>query len=402
MTRKIGVVHPHLSAGGGSEAVALWILDALQDTADLTLLTSGPIDLPRLNDSYGTNVKPEHLQVLSISPFSVFGVGFDALRSARLARFIRKMSPDLDLMISSYNPCDFGRKGLQFIGDFSFDDQVRREFHPGPGGLKDVLYRRSFLRSAYIRLGKAWSGDWELGWKENVTVSNSRWTRDLVLARYGIDSTIIYPPVLSARTTMPWEEREDGIVCVGRISPEKRIESLIGITDRLRERGYPLHVHLLGGKCDPSYFQRIEKMFRDRRDWVHYEGPVFGGAKESFLAGHKYGLSGCRHEAFGIAVAEMVGSGMIPWVPDEGGQVEVVDHPSLVYRDEDDAALKIVRVLDSRRVQDEIRERLLPASRRFSSERFVAEVRNLVSQLLPGSGRASEATAALAGPGTTP
>jgi glycosyltransferase involved in cell wall biosynthesis len=331
----------------------------------------------------------------------MFGVRFDALGSARLARFIKKMSSGFDLMISSYNPCNFGRKGLQFIGDFSFDDKARRELNPGPGGLKDILYRRSFFRSAYLRLARTWSGDWDFGWNENVTVSNSRWTRDLVLAKYGVDSAIIYPPVSSTRQTMAWEEREDGIVCIGRISPEKRIESLLGITERLRERGHRLHIHVLGGKSDPSYFRRMQKMFWDRRDWVHYEGPVFGRAKERFLASHKYGLSGCRHEAFGIAVAEMVDSGMIPWVPAGGGQIEVVDHPDLVYLDEDDAALKIVRVLDSRRVQDEILERLLPASQRFSSERFVAEVKALVSRLLEGTGRASEATPALPGSGTT-
>lgn len=391
-TRKIVVIHPHLSAGGGSEAVALWILGALQEIAEITLLTTGPVDLPRLNDSYGTAVKPDRLRVLSISLFPMFGVRFDALRSARLARFVKKRSPDFDLMISSYNPCDFGRRGLQFIGDFSFDDQARRELHPGPGGLKDVLYRRSFLRSSYLRLGKIWSGDRGFGWKENVTVSNSRWTRDMLLERYGVDSAIIYPPVSSVRSARPWEEREDGIVCIGRISPEKRIESLLGITERLRERGHRLHIHILGGISDLSYFRRMQKIFRDRRDWVHYEGPVFGRAKERFLACHKYGLSGCRYEAFGIAVAEMVGSGMIPWVPEGGGQVEVVDHPDLVYRDEEDAALKIVRVLDNRRVQDEVRERLLPASRRFSSERFAAEVRDLVSRLLPAAGLVSDAT----------
>jgi glycosyltransferase involved in cell wall biosynthesis len=390
--RKIGVIHPHLSAGGGSEAVALWILAALQDIAEITLLTSGDVDLPRLNDSYRTAVKQDRLQVLSISLFSLFGVRFDALRSARLARFIKNMSPDFDLMISSYNPCDFGKRGLQFIGDFSFDDQARRELHPGPGGLKNVLYKRSFLRSSYLRLGKIWSRDRQSGWKENVTISNSHWTRDRVLERYGVDSAVIYPPVSSVHSTRPWEEREDGIVCIGRISPEKRIESLVGITERLRERGHRLHIHILGGKSDPSYFRRMQKIFRERRDWVHYEGPVFGEAKERFLSGHKYGLSGCRHEAFGIAVAEMVGSGMIVWVPAGGGQVEVVDHPDLVYRDEDDAAGKIVRILDSRRTQNEVRERLLPASLRFSSERFVAEVRDLVSRLLPGTGRASNVT----------
>jgi len=384
---RIGVVHPRLAAGGGSEAVALWILFALQDVAELTLMTSGPVDLVRLNDQYGTRVEASRVRIMSLPLLPGLGSRFAALQSARLARFCRGRSTDFDLMISSYNVCDLGQPGLQFVGDFSFDDDLRRELHHGPGGPRNFLYDRSFLRSAYLRFGRMWSRERDGAWKSNATAANSQWTRKMLRERYGIDSEVAYPPVSAFSGGVPWEEREDGFVCIGRIAPEKRIESLIDILGRVRERGRCLHLHVLGGKGDPSHFRRMKRVFQQNREWVRYEGAVFGEAKREILSRHRYGISGCRYEAFGIAVAEMAKSGLIPWVPRDGGQVEIVEDQALTYENEDEAVLKILRVLGDPGLQMEFRERLLRSTARFSPERFVADVRDLVSRTLDREGR---------------
>ena len=62
MTPRVAVVHPQLVAGGGSEACALWTLQALQDESRLTLITMGRPDLGALNRKYGTTVDANKIE----------------------------------------------------------------------------------------------------------------------------------------------------------------------------------------------------------------------------------------------------------------------------------------------------------------------------------------------------
>jgi glycosyltransferase involved in cell wall biosynthesis len=93
-----------------------------------------------------------------------------------------------------------------------------------------------------------------------------------------------------------------------------------------------------------------------------------------------YGIHGMREEHFGMAPAEMVRAGMVVWVPNGGGQVEIVGNdPQLVFGSDEQAIDQIVRVLgnsdEQRRLRDALRER----GKRFSTERFVTEVQEVVA-----------------------
>jgi len=109
---------------------------------------------------------------------------------------------------------------------------------------------------------------------------------------------------------------------------------------------------------------------------------MYGPEKERFLAGHKYGISGRRNEAFGIAVAEMVKAGSLVWVPDGGGQKEIVAHPELIYVGRDEAVAKIRSVLTEPEKQTRLRDHLRARAGLFSAERFVREMRVIVREFL--------------------
>ena len=51
------MIHPQLRYGG-SETGALWSVEALKRDHDVTLITGGKVDLPRLNAYYGTDLRP--------------------------------------------------------------------------------------------------------------------------------------------------------------------------------------------------------------------------------------------------------------------------------------------------------------------------------------------------------
>jgi hypothetical protein len=83
-----------------------------------------------------------------------------------------------------------------------------------------------------------------------------------------------------------------------------------------------------------------------------------------------------------MAVAEAVEAGCIPFVPEESGPAEIVGNiPDLCYESADDAVTKIVRMMTDPPLQTNTRKALACRSERFSSERFVEQVRGLVEEI---------------------
>jgi len=379
---KIAVIHPRLVVGGGSESKALWMLETLKDDYEVFLITMGKIDLNQLNECYGTNLKPDEFKIISIPIPYLLRKRFDALRGYRLARFCKQHASEFDLMISTYNTMDFGKRGIQCIADFSFDDRLRRAFHPSLKGLNSLFYRASPARSIYLKLANILAGDSKDGWKRNLTIVNSEWTGKIIKEAYGMDSRLIYPPVASEFPIIPWNRKENGFVCIGRLVPEKKIDRHIKILGEARKKGWDIHLHIIGESGNLEYINELRGLCKRNSDWVFMEGGIFGRRKLEFIAQHKFGINGCEKEAFGIGVAEMIKAGCIVWVPNGGGQVEIVKHPTLIYNDVDDAVNKIEQVLKSNTTQIELREHLTMQSQKFSTERFTTEMRDVVQQFL--------------------
>lgn len=388
MKPRVAVVHSQLVPGGGSEACVLWTLQALQDSCRLTLITTGRPDLQVMNRNYGTRIEPGKIEgrYLPVPPGT--RKRFDALRGYRLARYCRRHARDFDVMISAYNVMDFGVAGIQMIADFSFDDGLRRELHAESGAGDGAFYKPSVGRTLYLKLARALAGGTGDGWKRNRTAANSEWTRDLLRERFGVVSEVVYPPVVGGFPAVPWSEREDGFVVMGRLVPEKGLRLVIDILGDVRKER-PVRLHILGRKGRSVHARELEELCRRNRDWVHLEGEMYGPEKAAFVARHKYGISGCRNEAFGIATAEMVKAGLLVWVPEGGGQKEIVAHPGLVYSGRGHAAGLILAALGDPAVEAGLRRHLEGRADVFSSGRFVGEIGALVRDFLKeGHGRA--------------
>ncbi|MCJ7643548.1 MAG: glycosyltransferase family 4 protein [Candidatus Aminicenantes bacterium] len=384
MTEKprIAIIHPHLIEAGGSEARALHAAEALEGDYDVTLITMGHPDLGRLNRYYGTHLSADRIRIVSF-PIPVFARNhFDALRSYRVSRYCRTNASRFDLMISTYNIMDFGVKGIQFIADFSFDDVLRERDRNDPRTLVRAFYRSRIIRGPYLSLARALSRTSKDGWKRNLTIANSDWTAWTLREAFGIEICRIYPPVVNVPPGVPWDEREPGFVYLGRISPEKDIESIIGILKAVRECRSDIHLHIVGDSNDPGYMNRIRALCQQNAAWAFLEGQMAGEEKAAFVGRHRFGISACWNEAFGIAVAEMVKAGCLVWVPASGGQTEIVGRPELIYSAREDAVGKIGRVLRDGNLQAALREHLGDRKKMFSLDRFAREVRAVVSDFL--------------------
>jgi len=381
---RVAVLHPELRGGAGSEATAVWLAQALAGVCRVTLASMGPVDLPKLDGIYGTSLSSGGIEILAI-PFPRGPARkFDALRSYPLGRWARKNSGAFDLMISTYNVMDFGRPGIQFIADFSFDDGLRRELHPPVPGIGSVFYRKTPLRALYLGLGRRLARQSRDGWRDNLTLANSRWTRDIFERRFGVKAGVLYPPVHADFAPTAWDRKENGFVVMARMAPEKRVERTIAILDEVRRAGHDVRLHILGREDHRDYAKRIRGLCRERGAWARFEGLVVGERKNALLAGLRYGLSACRNEAFGIGVAEMAAAGCVAWVPRGGGQVEIVDDEDLVYDSDEEAVRKIVRVLEDGERQAALGRHLGTRAALFGSGRFVEEARRVVSGFVNG------------------
>ncbi|MEM1442504.1 MAG: hypothetical protein AAGF67_09190, partial [Verrucomicrobiota bacterium] len=58
---QILITHPWMGRGG-SEATAMWTLEALQDDFEVTFVTASPMDWEELNGMFGTSVRPEAIR----------------------------------------------------------------------------------------------------------------------------------------------------------------------------------------------------------------------------------------------------------------------------------------------------------------------------------------------------
>ena len=219
--------------------MALWIIEALKKDYALSLVTTGRLSLERLNRTWGTSIAPDDLRLVRVPPFFLnYTDRFTTLRGALLTRFCRRIAPRFEAMFATYGVMDFGRQGIQYIGDFLFAQKIGAALYPAPkAGEKDLFHRDSPARRAYVKLGEALdTPSWAriLG---NLTLVNSEWTRRLMRTEFGLETVVVYPPVPGDYPRIPWEGRESGFVLLAKLSPIKQIDRAVDILSRVRQRG---------------------------------------------------------------------------------------------------------------------------------------------------------------------
>lgn len=78
----------------------------------------------------------------------------------------------------------------------------------------------------------------------------------------------------------------------------------------------------------------------------------------------------------------MVKTGCMVFVPKEGGQTEIVNHPLLVYNSNEDAVKKTDTVLRQPGLQVSLRDHLSKQGQRFSADQFKNGFRMAVEEFL--------------------
>jgi glycosyltransferase involved in cell wall biosynthesis len=374
------LVHPDLKPPGGAAGVTAWMAEALQREHVLTLLTLEPVSFAAVNRAYGTALDGSRVRTVCAGRGLVrwlnrLPLPLALLRNHLLHRRAREMGGDYDVVVNTANEAWLGRPSVQYIhfpwGYWPRPDVELRWFHRIPG-----------LLPAYRAFCAGLSAFEGARMRENLMLVNSDWTGDKVKERYGGETVTLYPPVEGGADGAPWEQRDDVFLCIGRISPEKRVERVMDVMRRVRQRRPEARLVLVGAesRLHGGYFRRIRRLAEANRDWLSLVVEPDRASLGTLMARSRYGLHAMVDEHFGMAVAEMARAGCVVFTHDSGGQREIVEDPRLLYDSEDDAVRKIEAVLADRALQVRLQSSLRERSERFSTGCFMASVRRIVEE----------------------
>ena len=382
--KRVALAQSNIIPGGGTEAVTAWIIQSLKKEYEVTLFTYSQVDVSEFNRYYGTSIDASEFTLVKVPlpPFFMATRRLSILKDHLLMRYCKARRDKFDLFISPGGVMDFGERSVQYVG-------------LGPDStLIKVMDNSADSKAGYIRL-KRWfmaacerlSRYSEESTKHNVTIAPSIWAGNIIERVFGIpDYKVVYPPVSASQDEdvpdTSWESRINGFLCVARLVPEKKIENVIGVLKLVREAGFDISLRIVGRQDDPAYAQDIRRMCEDNGDWVTLDDVLERRELLPLMTQYRYGIHGALDEPFGIAVAELVKFGCIVFVPNGGGQIEIVESPQLTFDDLEDGAKKISAVLESPSLQSELLDHLHKHTQVFSVEAFCESTLELVEEVL--------------------
>jgi glycosyltransferase involved in cell wall biosynthesis len=220
------------------------------------------------------------------------------------------------------------------------------------GGKKNILHMQVPFHGVG---GKNWKNQLKLKNIHHVVV-NSRFTKSVVDVEYGINSTVLYPPVAPINNSIP---KEDLILSVGRFEPSlnvKKQDILIEAFKRLSPQSPSWRLVLVGGSSNEAWVSSLQERA------LGYPIEVITNAThadlESLYCRAKiywhaagYGVDEAKNpeltEHFGISTVEAISAGAIPLVVGKGGQVEIVPDPQYHWDHIEDLVAKTISIISN-------------------------------------------------------
>ena len=386
---------------GGSEYMPLLFIAELQKTCEVTLALNWASDVENAARFCGVPIDTKRLKVVLVKPESSFLCKLDSILPFYRTRQLKKLAGGADICISTVNMFDFGKPAHHFIyfmrmfGDNAFNDFfMHRKPKTGMSLLKRKI--RTLLAEKLLRplLGVRSTRTILRDMRERI-YPTSRYVEKTMRDFYGpFNSTVFYPPTIFEFHEPKVRRDPLRVNCLGRISPDKKIDEIFRIVaDARRISGLDVSLHI-GGLLDDSPCAAALREIAEENSWVHLHGAVYGEEKESFLLAGTYAIHAERDEAFGISVTEYLKAGNIALVPDEGGSQEIVNTPALTYRDNDEAARILARLLTDPGFREEQGKNCAVRAEEFSGENYRKRQSRLLEKIVADVLNPSETAAA--------
>lgn len=390
MCMRISVVHHGFHIAGGSERVALSLLEALDRTDhDVELRCVHPPAGVRFRGQpargpaeRGAGAQPAQLELgrVRLTRIPEGGGAAGAAGAPDLAAEVRALFGDTgsDLLVVTdggliLDRTDAARVLLYGNSDLRAESEVlRRRFPRSP--------LRSPLRALRLRLEQAAFRRTMAAFRDGMVVAipNTESTARSYARLFGRASMerVVYPPVdLDRFEALRGAPKGDRVATTGRFAPEKNYELAARVMRRVGA-GWDAVGNAKGPRQE-EYLARLRAgAGADMRFHVNAgEGEldrVLGGARAYLHA---------RPESFGIAVVEAVAAGCVPVVPDNTAHPETVPFRELRYATEDEAVAKVREALGGG--YDRLLPDLAKHAEKFSVRAFQAAMLDIIERQGP-------------------
>lgn len=258
-----------------------------------------------------------------------------------------KLAPEIKNLYMSHQPLSM------FLATRPYDVVVYLSDGSIPmlGGKRNILHLQVPFHG--VR-GRSWKNTLKKNFIHSIIV-NSRFTKNIVDAEYGINSIVIYPPVSSIQPSI----KSKTILSVGRFEPSLNTKHQDILIQAFRELSPQLpdwKLVLAGASSNEDWVTHLRTLATglpiDILTNVSYSA-ICQLYAESWIYWHAagYGIDEQKNpeltEHFGISTVEAISAGCIPLVIPYGGQKEIVTNPSLHWITPSELIVKTLDIISA-------------------------------------------------------
>jgi glycosyltransferase involved in cell wall biosynthesis len=343
---KANVIYTDLSPCGGAERLTLLTMHALfQKGVNFDLTTCVKPDMTKLENAYGNKVasiikKSEKINIL------------ESLEEPVINRIIEK--GNYDITINTHGDTfPFYHSSLSKTNAITYCHFPSAKYHIDSENLEylrdiKIAGLTQIPDSGFLKKGEAHFFDVETErriskyfkflsykyynlMKNTLVLTNSEYTRNAIFDAFNIDAEILYPPVdvnTFQRIASRSNQREDLILVISRIAPDKQIENALEVASLIRRRSVGKGMIIAGNlhQYDYQYYQQLKDMIvdYDLSDYVSLQTNVSFSQLVQLMQLAKVYFHPRLDEHFGISIVEAMASQLVPVVSDIGGHTEFV------------------------------------------------------------------------------
>ena len=380
------LVHHSLDVRGGAELVATATMEALREMGfKIDLVTIKKPQVASLKRTFNTNLEVENVR--SLLPSNVnYRTSIYSQLIMQLLTMPLVLGSKASLVINTQAdfPLPYFKRKTPLISYVHFP------YIPDLYSTKDypLRYQRSPLWKLYFApynvISSCIAPLLRLTLKKSFVITNSEFSRENIMRLVPEVSPIVVRPAVDTKafaSALTSNYRENKVLVVGRIAPEKQLERAIEVC-RLLDVDVKITIV---GSFDHSprtfnYLKKLRKIIEkyemnnrikilvniDRDDLI----------KQIMTA--KVYLHTKYDEHFGISIIEAISAGLIPVVPAHGGPVEFIPK-RYHYRTLIEAAELIKKYID---VQQSERLAVSKIANKFSKERFKLKIKRIICSVL--------------------
>jgi alpha-1,2-mannosyltransferase len=375
------VIHAPMSVLGGAELVNLHTMKLLQESCyEITLLSDSWSSLP-LVERFGMaldGIKWKPIEISKFVPRMPVASGYQRIsfmlrRQAEIDHVVGNKT-DYDLVIDTFSGWDLpsGIRGRKMI----YFHEIPILGHPrGPlwgayYALGDLVFRRHMSKI-----------------QGSQAVCNSSYTSKLLLAAYGIDGRVVYPPVNAEffSQVAEHEPRENRFVVLSRFCREKKLHEAIEVLRKLISRVPDAKATIIGAVTSSDVLEELRQMssLYGVGNNVSFAPNLDMRSVREVLSASKVVFSTMPNEPFGIGIVEGMAAGCVPLVHKGGGQYDdVIDHDryGLSYNDQEEAVALMESIMLGDQKRSELKRAAVSRALQFSVNRFREEFKESIGE----------------------